>query len=139
MRLNLCMIITLKYQNGSNSSIVFSPPLHERVLHLIYPPLNILYPPLVDHPKLYLSTCPIRHPLQLSVCCNSQGNIVQRSSSHKCGQKSSYSAFNVMVTAFFQICLGFPPSHVFAKYIYVIEAFWKITLVAGLYILNSIH
>ena len=123
----------------SSFSLSFSIPLHERVLHLIYPPLNNLYPPLVDHPKLYLSTYPIRHPLQLSVSCGSQCNTVQRSSPQKCGLKSSSNTFNVVVTTFSQIFLGFLPSHVSAKYIYVIEAFWKITLVAGLYILNSIH
>ena len=123
----------------SSFSLSFSIPLHERVLHLIYPPLNNLYPPLVDHPKLYLSTCPIRHPLQLSVSCGSQYNTVQRSSPQKCDLKSSSNTFNVVVTTFSQIFLGFLPSHVSAKYIYVIEASWKVTLIAGLYILNPIH
>ena len=123
----------------SSFSLSFSIPLHERVLHLIYPHLNNLHPPLVDHSKPYLSACPIKHPLQLSVSCDSQGNTVQRSSPHKCVQKSSYSAFNVVVTTFSQIFSGFLPFHESAKYIYVIEASWKVTLIAGLYILNPIH
>ena len=136
-------MITLEYQNGSDCYTIFSLsfpiPLHERVLHLIYPHLNNLNPPLVDHSKLYLSTCPIKYPLYLSMSCSNQGNTVQMSSLYKCGQKSSCSAFNVVVTAFSYIFLGFLHSHVSTKHIYVIEVSWKVTLIAGLHILNTIH
>ena len=54
-----------------------------------------------------MSVCPIRHPLWSSVSCDSQGNIVQGSFPHKCGQKNSCSAFNAVVVAFHWIYLGF--------------------------------
>ena len=118
---------------------LFFDPLSRGVFHLIYPLLNHLHPPLVDHSNSYLSTCPIRYPLQLSVSCGSQGGTVQRSSPHKCGQKSSYNAFNAMVSAFPYIFLGFLPSHMFMRHIPVIEASWKVTLIARLHTLNHIH
>ena len=77
-----------------------SIPLLRRILHIIYPPLDHPHPTPVDHPSLYLSTCPIRHPLWFSVSCGNQGSIVQRSSPHKCDQKSSCSACNAVVAAF---------------------------------------
>ena len=64
---------------------------------------------LVDHLSYYLSTCPIRYIFQLSVSCGGQDSTVHRSSPHKCGQKSSCNAFNVVVAAFSQIFLvSFP-------------------------------
>ena len=72
-----------------------------RVFHLMYLPLDHLHPILVDHLNSYLSTYPIRHPLWFFVSCGSQDSTVQRSSSHKCSQKSSCSTFNVVVVAFF--------------------------------------
>ena len=38
--------------------------------------------------------------LSSSLSCGSQGSTIQRPSPHKCGQKSSYSAFNRVVVAF---------------------------------------
>ena len=82
-------------------SIVFSsPPSSWRVFHIIYPLLDHLHHLLVDHPNPYLSTFPIRHPLLFSVSGGSRGNTVQRSSPHKCSQKSSCIAFNAVVAAF---------------------------------------
>ena len=46
------------------------------------------------------SSKPLLDPFWPSVSCGSQGNTVQKSSPHKCGQKSSYSAFNAVVAAF---------------------------------------
>ena len=72
-----------------------------RVFHLMYLHLDHLHPTLVDHLSSYLSTYPIRHPLWFSVSCGSQDSTVQRSSPHKCSQKSSCSAFYAVVVAFF--------------------------------------
>ena len=63
---------------------------------------------------------------------NSQGSTVQRSSPHKCDQKSSCCAFNAMVAAFPYILLGFPPSRMFEEHVSVDGASWKVTLVVGI-------
>ena len=55
---------------------------------------------LVYHLSLHLSICPISHLLWLSVNGSGWNYTVQRSSPHKCGQKSCCSAFNVVVAAF---------------------------------------
>ena len=47
--------------------------------------LNDLGLPLVDHPSLYLSACPIRHSLWRSVSCGNRDSTVQGSCPHKCG------------------------------------------------------
>ena len=80
--------------------LYFPDPFLMKGLSHYIAPLNHLDPTLVDHPNPYLSTCPIRHPLWFSVSCSSQCSTVQRSSPHKCGQKSSCSAFNAVVAAF---------------------------------------
>jgi len=79
---------------------VFSLPSSWGISYIIYLSLDHLDPTLVGHLSLYLSTCPIRHSFWLSVSCDSQGSTVQRSSPHKCGQKSSCSTFNAVVAAF---------------------------------------
>ena len=55
---------------------------------------------LVHHLNLHLSICPISYFLWLSVNGGGWNYTVQRSSSHKCNQKSCRSAFNVLVAAF---------------------------------------
>ena len=55
---------------------------------------------LVHHLSLHLSICPISHLLWLSVNGGGWNYTVQRCSPYKCGQKSWYSAFNVVVVAF---------------------------------------
>lgn len=70
------------------------------------PHLDHLDPTLIDHLSPHLSTCPIRHPLWPTVSRGDQGNTVQGSLPHKCGQKSSCSAFNAVVAAFLQIFLN---------------------------------
>ena len=79
----------------------------EGLLHYIVH-FGLSWSTLVDHLSSHLSVCPIRHSLWLSVSCGSKDNNVQGSSPHKCGQKSSCSAFNVVVAALSQI---FPSSY----------------------------
>ena len=79
-----------------------------RVSYIIQFILDHLDPTLVDHLSPYLSAYPIRHSLWLLVSYDSQGSTVQGFSPHKCGQKSSCSAFNAMTTALSQI---FPSSY----------------------------
>ena len=55
---------------------------------------------LVHHLSPHSSICPIRHLLWLFVNSGGWDCTVQRSSPHKCGQKSCCSAFNVVVAAF---------------------------------------
>ena len=55
---------------------------------------------LVHYLGLHLSICPINHLLWLSVNCGGWNCTVQKSSPHKCGQKSCCSVFNAMVAAF---------------------------------------
>ena len=89
---------------------------------------------LVDHLSHYLSVCPIRHLLQFSVSCSSQGNTIQGFSPHKCGQKVSCSAFNVMTTAFPQIFPSFHSSGMFMMHVPLSETSQKVTLSNRIYI-----
>ena len=102
-------MITLGYQNNLDCYNIFSLPFSIqfswRVSHIIQLLLDHLDPTFIDRLSSYLSTCPIRHPLGLSASCGSQSSIVQRSSPHKCGQKSSCNAFNAMVVVLPQIFL----------------------------------
>ena len=90
------------------------PYLIEDISHYIvplnYPPPTLNYPPptLVYHPSYHLSICPIKLLLQLFLSCDLPGNTVQRSTSHKCGHKSRYNAFNVVIAAFLQIFWSLP-------------------------------
>ena len=92
-----------RWQCYSVPSRVFFIPSSWQVSHIIQLFLDHLDLTLIDHLNYYLSTCPIRYLLQLSVSCVSQDSTIQRSSPHKCGQKSSCNAFNAVVTAFSQI------------------------------------
>ena len=121
---------TIQMDTMFSLSLSFLISLSWRVFNIIYLPLDHLHPTLVDHLSRHLSTCPIKHPLQFSVSCDSQGSTVQRSSPHKCGQKSSCNAFNVVVAAFPQIFLGFLPSHMFMRHVPIIGASWRVTLIA---------
>ena len=71
----------------------------EDISHYIVP-LNHPLPTLVHHLNHYLSICPIKLLLQLFLSDDLPGNIVQRSTPRKCGHKSRYKAFNVVVAAF---------------------------------------
>ena len=81
-------------------SLLFSIPLSGRAFTLYS--LFLHYPDhtFVHHLSLHLSICPISHLLWLSVNGGSWNCTVQRSSPHKCDQKSCCSVFNVVVAAF---------------------------------------
>ena len=108
---------------------IFPIPSSWRVSYIIQLPLDHLDPTLVDHLSPYLSTCPIRHPLWLSVSYGSQGNTVQGSSLHKCGQKSSCNVFNAVVAAFPQIFLSSHHLCTFMMHVPIIGVSQKVTLV----------
>ena len=59
--------------------------------------------PIVIHLRLHLSVCPISHIFWFLVSCSNQSLTVQMSSPYKCGQESSYNAFNATIAAFSQI------------------------------------
>ena len=105
-----------------------------KVPHIIQILVNHLDPIFIDHLSPYSSAPPIRHPLWLSVSCGSQGSTVQESSPHKCGQKSSCSAFNAMEAAFLQIFLGSLPSRMLMRHIPITGASMKITFIIGIHI-----
>ena len=79
---------------------IFSIPPLWRVFYIIYTCLGHLHRTLVHHLNLYSSICLIKHLPWLSVNGSGWGYTVQRSFSHKCGQKSCCSAFNAVIAAF---------------------------------------
>ena len=78
----------------------FQSPLSGRAFTLYSFFLHYSDRTLVYHLSLHLSTCLISHLLWLSVNGSGWNCIVQRSSPHKCGQRSFCSAFNVVVATF---------------------------------------
>ena len=86
------------------------PPFPWKIFPIIQFPLNYLPPTLVHHLSHHLSICPIKLLLQLFLSCDLLGNTVQRSTPHKCGHKSRYNVFNVVVAAFLQIFWSLPSS-----------------------------
>ena len=119
---------------ATSSLSIFPIPSSWSVSYIIQLPLDYLDPTLIDHLSLYLYTCPIRHLIWLSVSCDNQDNTVQRSSPHKCSQKSSCSAFNTVVAVFLEIFLGSAHSHMFMMHILIIGVSWKVTLIIGIHI-----
>ena len=93
--LSVTMILFL-----SSLSLFFDPPLSERSFTLYSFFLNYHDRTLVHHLSPHLSICPISHILWLSVNGGGWNYTVQKSSPHKCGQKSCRSAFNAVVVAF---------------------------------------
>ena len=89
--------------------LLLSPFLMEDISHYIVP-LNYPPPTLVHHLSHHLSICPIELLLQLFLSCDLTRNTVRRSTSHKCGHKSRYNAFNVVLVAFLQIFWSLPSS-----------------------------
>ena len=81
-------------------SISPDPPPSRRSFTLYSFFLNYPDRTLVHHLSPHLSICPISHFLWLSVNGGGWNYTVQRSSPHKCGQKSCCSAFNVVVAVF---------------------------------------
>ena len=70
------------------SLLIPQTPFPWWVSPIIQSHLNDLGLSLVDHLSLYLSACPIRHPLQRSVSCGNRDSTVQWSCPHKCGVSS---------------------------------------------------
>ena len=104
---NYCILITIGYLRQFRLLqcflSVFPIPFSWGFFHILQLLSDHLDPTLVDHLTPHLSAHPIKHPFQPSMSCGSQGSTVQRSSPHKCGQKSSCSVFNAVVAAFPQI------------------------------------
>ena len=118
-------LITSLIPNCYSIFLLNSPsPFSPRVSHIIYPLLNDLGPPFVNHPSHYLSVCHIGHPLWLFMSWDSQGSTVQRFSSHKCGQKVSYRAFNAVAATFPWIPLSLHPSCTFIIYVPISRTSW---------------
>ena len=90
-------------------SLFSNPLIMEDISHYIVP-LNHHLPTLVHHPRYHLSIRPIKLLFQLFLSCDLPRNTVQRSTLHKCGHKSRYNAFNVVVAAFLQIFWSLPSS-----------------------------
>ena len=121
--LNTTMILFLSFH-----SLISDPPPSERAFRLYSFLLHYPDRTLVHHLSLHLSICPISHLLWLSVNGGGWNCTVQRSSPHKCGQKSCCNAFNVVVAAFasryfciliiFCMCL---------KFILISGSSWKVT------------
>ena len=136
-RLDSYKLSTIGYKESlgcySIPSLSFSIPFLGRISHIIQLPLDHLHPILVDHLSPHLSTRLIRHFLYLFVSRGSQDSTVQRSSPHKCGQKSSCNAFNVVVAVFPQIFLGFLSSCTFMRRAPIVGASWRVTLIAGVH------
>ena len=85
----------------------YRPTSMEDISHYIVL-LNYHFPTLVHHPSHHLSICPIKLLLQLFLSCDLPRNTVQKSTPHKCGHKSRYNAFNVVVAVFLQIFWSLP-------------------------------
>ena len=115
-------------------SIDFSIPSPQRVSYIIQLPLDNLGSPFVNRLSHYLNVCPIRHLSKPLVSCGSQDSTVQESSPHKCSQKSSYSAFNAVVTVFLQIFLSSHHPGTFMMHVPVPGASWKVTLIIRIHI-----
>ena len=81
-------------------SISSNPPPSVRFFTLYSFFLNYHDRTLVHHRSLHSNICPIRHLPWLPVDGGGWDCTVQRSSPHKCGQKSCCSAFNMVVIAF---------------------------------------
>ena len=81
-------------------SISSNPPPSVRSFTLYSFFLNYHDRTLVHHRSLHSNICPIRHLPWLPVDGGGWDCTVQRSSPHKCGQKSCCSAFNMVVVAF---------------------------------------
>ena len=88
--LNATMILFLSFL-----SLIFPSSLSGRSFTLYSFFLHYPDCTLVHHPSPHLSICPINHLLWLSVNGGGWNYIVQRSSPHKCGQRSCCSAFKM--------------------------------------------
>ena len=113
---------------------LFLIPYPWRVSYIIQFLLDYLNPTLVDYLSHYLSVCPIRHFLWLSMSCGSQCSTVQEFSSHKCNQKSSYSIFNTVAAALSQV---FPSSYSSSMFVMLASQQWS--FLKGHFELQDMH
>ena len=88
----------------------FPIPSFWTVFYIIQIPLDDLSLSFVDRPSHYLSACPIKHLPKPLVSCDSQDNIVQGFSPHKCSQKVWWDALNVVAATISLVTLGLTSS-----------------------------
>ena len=118
--------INLNCYNDFFYNFLISSPW--RVFYIIQFHFHDLNPTFVDYLSHYLSACLIGHHFWPSMSWDSQCSTVQGSFLHKCGQKSSSSAFNTVAAALFQI---FPSSYSFSMFVMLALSSgvsWKVTL-----------
>ena len=96
----LIQLLMLRWFFFSLFFSVFRSPFSGRAFTLYSFFFSDLDHTLVYYLSFHLSICPISHLLWLSVNGGGWNCIIQRSSPHKCGQKSCCSAFNVVEAAF---------------------------------------
>ena len=103
-RSRLYILITVGYRDNLDCynilSLFFWYLLHEESFTLYILLWTIFIIHLLIIRTLTWVPVPSDTPSGFSMSCGSQGSIVQRSSPHKCSQKSSCSAFNEMVATF---------------------------------------
>ena len=81
-----------------------------RISYIIQLPLDNLGSQFVDHQGHYLSACPIKNLPKPVVSCDSQGNTVQKFSSHKCNQEVWQDALNVVAATIPSVMSWLTPS-----------------------------
>ena len=86
-----------------SSFSIFRSPSYGRYFSLYNPPWSILPLHLFVIQATTWVFVPSNFLLSFSLSCDLSRNIVQRSTPHKCGHKSRYTAFNVKVIAFLYI------------------------------------
>ena len=109
MRLFFSFVYFLSFSNYTIKSLSILPLSYGKYFPL-YSPLSHPSFTLVHYLSHHLSVCPIKLLLQFFLSDDLPGNTIQRSTSHKCGHKSRYNAFNVVVAAFLQIFRSLPSS-----------------------------
>ena len=107
MRLFFSFVYFLSFSNHTIKSLSILPLSYGKYFPL-YSPLSHPSLTLIHYLNHHLSVCPIKLLLQFFLSDDLLGNTIQRSTSHKCGYKSRYNAFNVVVAAFLQIFRSLP-------------------------------
>ena len=133
---NILIGDSYKYNLNCYNTFFYNFPIlySWRISYIIQFLLDYLDPILVDHLSHYLSVCLIRHPFWLFVSCGSQNITVQGSSPHRCGQKVSCRAFNMVAAAFLQIFPNFHSSSTFTMHVPLSGIFQKVTLSNRIYV-----
>ena len=104
------------------SFLFFRSPSHGGSLTLYIPFWVILFLHLLIIWAFTRMPVPSNTLSGFSVSCGSQGNTVQGSSQHKCGQESSCSAFNAVIVAFPKIFLRSHHPWMFMIHIFITGA-----------------